>query len=197
MPFYLSTRLERIAKICPPILQCSNPLLDSDPWGEHLFGGSENVFLATKGTRDKMKASQSFHFWVETLDRRDILVYSDGLQETDKNGLTTGVGVAWVLRWANQGLGMNRFSLGPNAEVYDAEALAMLEGLEAAIASPIAKLAPGIHICLDNLSVARNAGQTTKWSCQAAFKKIQRCCKNLAPNREKADINMESSPYRN
>lgn len=58
-------------------------------------------------------------------------------------------------------------------EVYDAEALAILGGLEAAIASPMARLVPGIHICLDNLSVARNAGQTTKGSSQAAFKKFR------------------------
>lgn len=47
------TRLEKIAKMCPPIVQYSNPLLDSNPWEEHLFGGSEIVFLATKGTGDK------------------------------------------------------------------------------------------------------------------------------------------------
>lgn len=68
---------------------------------------------------------------------------------------------------------MNGFSLGANAEVYDAEVLAMLGGLEAAIASPMARLAPGIHFCLENLSVARNAGRTTKGSSQAAFKKFR------------------------
>lgn len=49
----------------------------------------------------------------------------------------------------------------------------MLGGLEAAIPSPMARLVPGIHICLDNLSVARNAGQTTKGSSQGAFKNFR------------------------
>ena len=59
---------------------------------------------------------------------------------------------------------MNGFSLGANAEVYDAETLAMLGGLEAAIASLMAMMAPVIHICLDILSIARKASKTTKRS---------------------------------
>ena len=68
---------------------------------------------------------------------------------------------------------MNGFSLGANIEVYDAEALAILGGLEEAIASPMARLTPGIYICLDNLNVGRNAGNTTKGSSHAAFKKFR------------------------
>lgn len=153
-----------------PVLQ---PTTRLRPMGRAPFGGVENILLATKGIGDKIKVSQSFHAWVETLDKRDILVSSDGSQETDINELTTGIGAAWVLKWGEQWLGMNGFSLGVNAEVYDAEALAMLGRLEAAIASPMARLVLGIHICLDNLSVARNAGQTTKGSSQAAFKKFR------------------------
>lgn len=68
---------------------------------------------------------------------------------------------------------MNEFSLGINAEVYDTEALAMCGGLEAAISSPMVRVASGIHICLDNLSVARGGGNRTKGSSQAAFKKFR------------------------
>ncbi len=149
------------------------PLVDSDPWEKHLFGDTQNVFQSTRGTRDKKKASQNFKSWIETLDRKDILVYSDGSQEVDQNGTTNGKGAAWVLNWTDRWLGMNRFSLGANAEVYDAEALAMLGGPETAIASSMARLAPGIHIFLDNLRVARNAGKTTKGSSQAVFKKFR------------------------
>ncbi len=113
------------------------------------------------------------------------MVYSDGSQEVDQNGTTTGTGAAWVLKWTDRWLGMNGFSLGANVEVYDAEALAMLGGLEVAIASPMARLAPEIYICLDNLSVTRNAGKTTKGSSQAAFKNSempQRACSVLEKN---------------
>ncbi len=72
---------------------------------------------------------------------------------------------------------MNGFSLGINAEVYDAEALAMCGGLEAAISSPMAGVASGIHICLDNLSVAQDAVNTTKGFSQTAFQKFKDAAK--------------------
>lgn len=68
---------------------------------------------------------------------------------------------------------MNEFSLGINAEVYDAEALAMCGELEAAISSPMTRVASGIHICLDILSVARDAGIRKKGSSQAEFKNFR------------------------
>ena len=83
---------------------------------------------------------------------------------------------------------MNEFSLGINAEVYDAEALAMLGGLEEAIASPMPRLAPGIHVCLENLSVARNTGQTTKGSSQVAFKKFRDVAKIWLQTRKKLTV---------
>ena len=67
-------QLERIARTCSPITQYSDPLVDSDPWEEHLFGGTQNVFQSTRGTRDKKNASQNFKSWIETLDRKDILL---------------------------------------------------------------------------------------------------------------------------
>ena len=38
----------------------------------------------------------------------------------------------------------------------------MLEGLKQALQSPMARVAPGIHICLNNLGVAGNAGWIPK-----------------------------------
>ena len=45
------------------------------------------------------------------------MVYSDDSQETDNNGLTTGIREAWVLKYGDRWLGMNGFCLGVNAEV--------------------------------------------------------------------------------
>ncbi len=64
-------------------------------------------------------------------------------------------------------------SLGKINEVYDAEVIAMLEGLRQALKSPIAREAPGIHICLDNLGVARNAGRIPKSCSQKAFRQFR------------------------
>ncbi len=38
------TRLEGIARTYSPITQYSDPVVDSDPCEEHLFGGTHNVF---------------------------------------------------------------------------------------------------------------------------------------------------------
>ena len=61
-------------------------------------------------------------------------------------------------------------------EVYDAEVIAMLEGLKQALESPMARVAPGIHICLENLEVARNTGCIPK----SSNRKVFRQSKNLA-----------------
>ena len=49
----------------------------------------------------------------------------------------------------------------------------MLEGLRQALKSPMARVAPGIHICLDNLGVARNAGGIPKSSSQNVFRQFR------------------------
>ena len=48
----------------------------------------------------------------------------------------------------------------------------MLEDLRQALKSPIARVAPGIHIFLDNLGVARNTDGIFKSSSQKAFKQF-------------------------
>lgn len=45
--------------------------------------------------------------------------------------------------------------LGANAEVYDAEIIGLCGGLKAALSSPMAGLASGVHICKDNLIIAK------------------------------------------
>ena len=50
-------------------------------------------------------------------------------------------------------------ALGITQEVYDAEAFAMTRGLEIALKSPMAPHASAIHLRLDNLSIAKNAGK--------------------------------------
>lgn len=139
---------------CSNTTQYTNPLNRSEPWNEHLFGGADKVFLATGGTGDKIRAKKNFISWLQARSNNDIIVYTDGSQEMDQAGMPVGVGAAWVLSWKNQWLGINGFSLGDKAEVYYAEALAACGGLEAAMTSPMRTTAQGIHICLENLSVA-------------------------------------------
>ena len=62
--------------------------------------------------------------------------------------------------------------------MYDTEALAACGGLEAALTSPMITVAQGIHICLDNLSVAQAVGTNTKGSSQAAFLRFRELAGN-------------------
>ena len=63
--------------------------------------------------------------------------------------------------------------LGVTHEVYDAEAAGLLGGLKEALNSAISRAVKGIHICLDNLSVAYNAGQVANGSSQNTFKQFR------------------------
>lgn len=136
---YLSlhpTRLKKLAQLCPASTQYSDPLLDSCPWEKHLFGGSHRCLDATGVTGDKKKAAANFNSWLSSLDKNDIVVYTDGSQKVDNMGKVLGTGSAWTLRWKERWLGTNGFSLGPKAEVYDAEILGLCGGLEAAYNQP-------------------------------------------------------------
>lgn len=65
------------------------------------------------------------------------------------------MGAAWTIEYKGQWFGTNGFSLGANAEVYDAEIIGLCGGLEAALSSPMAGLASEIHICTDNVRGGR------------------------------------------
>lgn len=68
--------------------------------------------------------------------------------------------------------------LGDTQEVYDAEVTAVLRGLNAALKSPMARVSLGLHICLDNLSVARNAGLLPKGSSPETFRQFREAAKS-------------------
>ena len=132
------TRLERMAKICPAFTQTSNPLLEPEPWEPILLGGAKECIAATGGVEDKKKAAQDFNLWLSKCSPDDMVVYTDGSQRLDKAGKIAGTGAAWTIECKGQWFGTNGFSLGANAEVYDAEILGLCGGLEAALSSPMA-----------------------------------------------------------
>lgn len=106
-----------------------------------------------------------------------MVIYTDRSQETDQTGIPTGTGAGWVISWVDSWHGRRGTLLGDMHEVYDAEAVAMLEGLKEALKSSMARAALGIYICLDNLSIACNAGQIPKGSSQGVFKKFRDAAK--------------------
>ena len=167
-----TSRLERLARKCSNKVEYLDPLHELEPWEKHLFG-SHSCLVATGGTGNKEKAATKFNSWLKSQKPLDIIVYTDGSQEVDQNNIPTGTGAGWVLNWVGSWHQKQGISLGKTTEVYDAEAIAMLEGLKQALKSPMARVAPGIHICLDNLGVARNAGGIPKSSSQKAFRQFR------------------------
>ena len=67
--------------------------------------------------------------------------------------------------------------MGNTYEIYDAETIAMLEGLKQALSSLMARVANGIHICLDNLGVARKSSLIPEGSSQETFKQFRSLAK--------------------
>ena len=96
--------------------------------------------------------------------------------------------MGWVLNWVGSWHQKQGLSLGNSIEVYDAEAIAMLEGLKHALKSPMARIAPGIHIRLDSLGVARNAGRIPNSSSQQAFKQFRDLAKNWSQTGKKLTV---------
>lgn len=68
------TRLERLARRCPENVEFSNPLVESEPWEEHILGGANKALTASGATGDKDKAAKKFNAWLQNLDPLDIVV---------------------------------------------------------------------------------------------------------------------------
>ncbi len=121
------TRLERIAQKCPAIVEFSDPLLDSEPWETHLFGGADKCRVATGGTGNKKTAAANFSSWLKILHPLDMVVYTDVLQEIGKLGDPLRAGAGWTINWVGNWYSTQGMPLGDTQEVYDAEVTAMLE----------------------------------------------------------------------
>jgi ribonuclease HI len=96
-----------------------------------------------------------------------MIVYSDGSQLAEGSRAT---GADWVI---SQGPGYNIVARGrlplPRAEIFDAEAVVALQGLQEALTSVRAEFADNLYLCLDNLEVARSLTFCTVTSSQQIF----------------------------
>ncbi|EED15789.1 conserved hypothetical protein [Talaromyces stipitatus ATCC 10500] len=118
--------------------------------------------------RTKEQAADNFQIFLQSIPENDIIIYSDG-SKLD-SGQTGGGFVGFQ---ANSQILRHSFPLGPNKEVFDAEAEAARAGLEAAAAHPTAQRASNLWICLDNLEVAIHLLSSTTGSSQAVFEEFR------------------------
>jgi len=113
----------------------------------------------------KEQAANRFKTFIQSIPRNDIIIYSDGSKQA--NGQTGGGFVGYQ---AGSQFLSSSFPLGPNKEVFDAEAEAALAGLRMAMAHPRAQQASNLWICLDNLEVAIQLLSLSTGPSQAVFK---------------------------
>jgi len=117
--------------------------------------------------RTREEAAAECAAWAATSSSRDLVVYTDGSQVVSP---TRAAGAGWVIC---QGPGHPIISRGrhplPQAEVFDAEAVAALKGLQEACGSVRAEFSDNLIICLDNLEVARSLMARTTSSSQGTF----------------------------
>lgn len=116
------TRLERLANICPAFTQ-------------YYWGVAIECISATGGTEDKEKAAQNFNLWLGARNSDEMVVYTDGVTKIGQDRKNRADGNS-----LDQWLGTNGFSIGSNAEAYDAEMIGLRGGLEATLSSLMAGL---------------------------------------------------------
>lgn len=120
--------------------------------------------------RDKETAARDFLEFLPSIPVSDIQVYSDGSKAEGTDGLAGAGSVMY-----QYGLLLNRqvTPLGPNAEVFDAEAIAALNGAKLALLAPSARFATDLWVFLDNLEVALRLLGNFTGSSQTVFQEFR------------------------
>jgi ribonuclease HI len=141
-----------------------NPLRYA-PWPPQEARKDAQLRIGAPMGRSKEQAADDFAEFYHSLPGTDIKVFSDGSKLS--NGQTGG-GFA-VFQAGHQFL-HSSFPLGPNKDVFDAEAEAALAGLKAAISLETARFATNLWVILDNLEVALRLLSPSTGSSQRVFK---------------------------
>jgi ribonuclease HI len=174
----LRRRAERIARTGHPTSRFArrvlalpeseqlNPLQHA-PW---LPQESREAALQRVGasTLTKKQAAASFSNIYASLPGTDIKVFTDGSKLANS---MAGAGFA-LYQSGKQFLRLS-FPLGPNKEVFDAEAEAALAGIKAALEIYTARFATNLWICLDNLEVATRLLSSFTGSSQEIFESFR------------------------
>lgn len=164
-----NTRFARLV-LALPISERVNPIA-LPPWIVQEPRSEITKRISGPQGRSKERAAQDFLEFLSSIPPKDIQVFSDGSKSESSDGATGGGSVAY-----QYGLRIDRrsFSLGLNAEVFDAEAHAALAGAEAALKAPSARLATDLWIFLDNLEVATRLLSSFTGSSQSVFQKFRK-----------------------
>lgn len=126
--------------------------------------GGRFVRIKAPSGRSKEQAAADFQAFYSILPSTDMKVFKDGSKLPD--GMA---GAGFALYQTGRLYLQSSFSLGPNKEVFDAEAEAALAGIKAATQSDTARFATDLWVCLDNLEVATRLLSPSTGSSQEVF----------------------------
>jgi ribonuclease HI len=144
-----------------------NPLIHP-PWSDHEPRETALARVGALAGLTKEQSADNFRTLLKSIPVKDIVIYTDGSKK--ENGQAGGGYVGFID--GNQVL-RGSFPLGPNKEVFDAEAIAALLGLKAAIQHIGSYSGSNIWICLDNLEVTIQLSSSTTGSSQEVFEEFR------------------------
>ena len=156
--------------IALPKSEYINPLA-LPPWRIEEPRPATEVRISGPFGRTKEQAAKDFENFLSKIPGSDLQVFSDGSKREAVDGAT---GSGSVIYQYNLQLDRQIFSLGLNAEVFNAEAAAALKGAQAAILLPSARFATDLWIFLDNLEVAMRLGSHSTGSSQSIFEDFRK-----------------------
>lgn len=160
----LAARLANPASNKPTRLQRTWALLPKAPRPEL----TPPIPPATFETPSKREAKEAFENWFLFLPQKDLTVFSDGSKTED------GVGYGYSIWRGGKEVAAGYGGL-KSAEVFDAEAVGAIEGLQHALHFTTHRVP--IHSCLDNTAVVRGFLGKPSESSQKAFLDFQRLAK--------------------
>jgi ribonuclease HI len=163
-----------------------NPLQHA-PWLLKESRADAQLRIKAPSGRSKEQAAADFQSFYSSLPSNDMKVFTDGSKLPD--GMA---GAGFALYQTGRLCHQSSFSLGPNKEVFDAEAEAALAGIKAAIQSYTARFATDLWVCLDNLEVATRLLSPFTGSSQEVFETF-RTLASTWPERERISYTKEGS----
>jgi ribonuclease HI len=144
-----------------------NPLQHA-PWLPRESRADAQLRINAPNGRSKEQAAADFLDFHSSLPSTDMKVFTDGSKLPD--GMA---GAGFALYQSGRLFLQSSFSLGPNKEVFDAEAEAALAGIKAAMQSYTARFATNLWVCLDNLEVATRLLSPFAGSSQEVFESFR------------------------
>ncbi|APA15575.1 hypothetical protein sscle_15g103450 [Sclerotinia sclerotiorum 1980 UF-70] len=146
-PNYFKTRYARCILSLPPSEQI-NPLVTPKWLDPETREETTDRIHSPKG-RTKSTTAVDFNEFYSLLPREDIIIFTN-----ESKYINDSTGGGFVGYQDNRKICEGSFALDRSKEVYDAEAVAALEGLRVALTSIEARTARDIWIYLDNMRVA-------------------------------------------